>query len=221
MSSSEPPAKRLRTPRAAGVAGILAALLLGGAMVLVRLSIPEHPLDLTAYLARTSSRQALRVALELLPYGGIFFLWFTGALRDFIGIREDQFFATVFLGSSLLYVALLLVFGATGRAYMDTIDAMKDAGRQGDFHHYGRYLTISLLTEYAPRMAAVFTLITTTIAARLGLFPRWLLALGYVVGAMLLLVVSTVTWAELLFPVWVLVVGCFLLAFHRRRTASA
>ncbi|MEU4331505.1 hypothetical protein [Nonomuraea dietziae] len=221
MSDVEPLAKRLRTPHAAGAAGILAALLLGGAMVLVRLAVPERPLDLAAYLAQTSSREALRAALVLLPYGGIFFLWFTGALRDFIGIHEDRFFATVFLGSSLLYVAMLLVFGATGRAYMDTIDAMKDTGRQGDFHHYGRYLTISILTEYAPRMAAVFTLITTTISARLGLFPRWLIVFGYVVGAVLLLVGRTITWSELLFHVWVLVVGCFLLTFRRRHRTSA
>ncbi|MFE3452625.1 hypothetical protein ACFXJ8_27245 [Nonomuraea sp. NPDC059194] len=215
--TAEPPAKRLRTPRAAGAAGILSALLLGGAMVLVRLAIPTHPLDTAAYLADTSSHQALRVALVLLPYGGIFFLWFVGALRDSIGAREDRFFATVFLGAGLLYVALLLVFGATARAYLDAIGAMRDARQAGDFHHYGRYLTISLLTEYAPRMAAVFTLTATTIGARLGIFPRWLTVLGYLVGLVLLLVVSTVAWSELLFPVWVLVVGCFLLTFHRRR----
>ena len=37
---AEPPAKALRTPRAAGAAGILSALPLGGAMILVRMAVP-------------------------------------------------------------------------------------------------------------------------------------------------------------------------------------
>ncbi|MEU7895089.1 hypothetical protein AB0B45_19795 [Nonomuraea sp. NPDC049152] len=219
--SAEPPAKRLRTPRAAGAAGILSALLLGGAMVMVRLAIPVHELDAAEYLADTSGHRALRVALVLLPYGGIFFLWFMGALRDYVGAREDRFFATVFFGSGLLYVATLLIFGATSGAYMDTLSAMKDTTQPVDLHHYGRYLTIALLAEYAPRMAGVFTMTTTTIASRLGLFPRWLTVLGYLVGLVLLLVVRTVAWTEMLFPVWVLIVGCFLIVFHSRRRMMA
>ncbi|MFD1935669.1 hypothetical protein ACFSKW_29785 [Nonomuraea mangrovi] len=211
QGSADPPAKSLRTPRAAGAAGILAALMLGGAMVLVRLAFPDRPLDAAEYLADTSSHRALRVALVLLPYGGIFFLWFMGALRDSIGAREDRFFATVFFGAGLLYVAMLLVFGATAGAYLDTIEEMKAAGQPGNLHHFGRYLTFTLLAEYAPRMAAVFTLTATTIATRLGIFPRWLSALGYLAGLVLLLVVRTVVWTEMLFPVWVLAVGCFLL----------
>jgi hypothetical protein len=40
---------------------------------------------------------------------GIAFLWFIGVLRDRIGEREDRFFATVFLGSGLLFVAMIFV----------------------------------------------------------------------------------------------------------------
>jgi hypothetical protein len=39
------------------------------------------------------------IALNLVPFAGIAFLWFVGVLRDRIGAREDRFFATVFLGS--------------------------------------------------------------------------------------------------------------------------
>ena len=49
------------------------------------------------------------VALNLVPFAGIAFLWFVGVLRDRIGAREDRFFATVFLGSSLLFVAMMFV----------------------------------------------------------------------------------------------------------------
>ncbi|MEU4227090.1 hypothetical protein AB0F17_22560 [Nonomuraea sp. NPDC026600] len=213
---AEPPAKALRTPRAAGAAGILSALPLGGAMILVRKAVPAHPLDAAAYLADTAGHNALRVALILLPFGGIFFLWFMGAVRDSIGVREDRFFATVFFGAGLLFVAMLFVFGATASAYLATIDAMRTTPQPTAFWHYGRHLTLSLLTEYAPRMAAVFTLTTTTIGTRLGLLPRWLSWLGYLVGLVLLLVVSRVAWSELAFPVWVLIVGCYLIVAHDR-----
>ncbi|MDP4501776.1 hypothetical protein Q9G87_07375 [Nonomuraea sp. G32] len=211
QDSAEPSAKALRTPRAAGAAGILSALLLGGAMILVRRAIPERPLEVTAYLADVAGRDALRQALILLPFGGVFFLWFMGALRDSIGAREDRFFATVFLGAGLLYVAMLFVFGATASAFVVTIDAMKGSIPPAGLLHYGRHLTITLLTEYAPRMAGVFALTATTIVARLGLFPRWLILAGYVVGLVQVLLVSRVAWSEIIFPAWVMVVGFVLL----------
>jgi len=42
-----------------------------------------------------------------LPFAGIAFLWFIGVLRDRLGELEDRFFATVFLGSGLLFLAML------------------------------------------------------------------------------------------------------------------
>jgi hypothetical protein len=61
------------------------------------------------------------------------------------------------------------------------------------------------------RMAAVFTLATTTIGRLLGLFPRRLVWLGYLVGIVLLFVVVNVRWSELVFPFWVLLVSCHML----------
>ena len=42
----------------------------------------------------------------LAPFAGIASLWFIGVIRDRIGIHEDQLFATVFLGSGLLFVGM-------------------------------------------------------------------------------------------------------------------
>ena len=41
-----------------------------------------------------------------MPFAGIAFLWFIGVLRDRLGELEDRFFATVFLGSGLLFLAM-------------------------------------------------------------------------------------------------------------------
>ena len=48
----------------------------------------------------------------MVPFAGIAFLWFIGVVRDRIGEREDKFFATVFLGSGLLFVAMLFAAAA-------------------------------------------------------------------------------------------------------------
>ena len=47
-----------------------------------------------------------------MPFAGIAFLWFVGVLRDRVGELEDRFFATVFLGSGLLFVGTLFVAAA-------------------------------------------------------------------------------------------------------------
>jgi hypothetical protein len=81
-------------------------VLLIAALVLLRLSVPAHPGEAGAWLTNQGRRTAAAVALNLIPFAGIAFLWFIGVLRDRIGEREDRFFATVFLGSGLLFVGM-------------------------------------------------------------------------------------------------------------------
>src|SRR5207244_6006962 len=83
-------------PRAAAIAGILFALLLTAALVLVRVGAPPDSGDTGAWLTDPSSRRLVALALNLVPFAGIAFLWFIGVVRDRIGQREDRFFATVF-----------------------------------------------------------------------------------------------------------------------------
>jgi len=65
----------------------------------------------TKPLAEVDPRR-VDVALQLIPFAGIAFLWFIGVLRDRIGEHEDRFFATVFLGSGLLFLAMLFASAA-------------------------------------------------------------------------------------------------------------
>ena len=88
--------RKLTTPRAAAIAGILFALLYGAGLVLIRSSIPADRAADTSWL-ETNSR-SISLALNLVPYAGIAFLWFIGVIRDRMGELEDRLFATVFLG---------------------------------------------------------------------------------------------------------------------------
>ena len=102
----------LRTPRAAGLAGIVFAVLFGLIVVLLRKVVPPDPHAAGAWLTKAGSRREIQFALGLVPFCGIFFLWFMGAVRSRIGENEDKFLATVFLGSGLLFIAMLFVFSA-------------------------------------------------------------------------------------------------------------
>ena len=99
----------LRAPRAAGVAGLLFAALFVGSLLLLR----DHPAPGAAPTRSPSgtcgndARHVALVGLYLAPFAGIAFLWFIAVIRSHVGEREDQFFATVFLGSGLLFVAML------------------------------------------------------------------------------------------------------------------
>ncbi|MFD7878768.1 hypothetical protein ACFV5G_32540 [Streptomyces sp. NPDC059766] len=196
--------ERLQTPRAAGVAGTVFAVLLAAAIVLVRIAIPAGG-GATAVVA-PNMRWAVRAALEIVPFAGIFFLWFMGALRAQVGEAEDRFVATVFLGSGLVFVATTFGAGAAAGTVLNEGPST-----------FGRDFAYTLMTTYALRMASVFVLTTSTIGHRLQVFPRPLALLGYAVGLILLLVSSALPWSELLFPLWALVVSLHLLRVGLRR----
>lgn len=208
----------LRTPRTAGLVGILFALLLAAAIVLIRVALPDEPSSAgSSWATDPSRRRTVQTALNLIPFAGIFFLWFMGAVRARIGEAEDQFFAMVFLGSGLLFVATLFGAAAAAGGLLATAQAAA-AGSGPQSWSFGRHVTYSLLTTYSMRMAAVFTLSTSAIGQRLGVLPRWLALLGYLVALTLLFVSGSIAWSELVFPIWALVVSLHILvaSFHPR-----
>jgi hypothetical protein len=193
----------LRTPRAAAVAGIVFSVFLIAALVLLRLSVPADPRVAGSWLTDPGRRTAVNTALALIPFAGIAFLWFVGVLRDRIGHREDRFFATVFLGSGLLFVAMLFVTAAVaGGLFAAASHSSSPPGP--DVLALGRGVTGLLLNVYSMRMAAVFTLTTVTIARRTEIVSRWLTVTGVVVALVLLVAIGFSDWVELLFPAWIL-----------------
>jgi hypothetical protein len=205
----------IRTPRAAAVAGIAFSLLLTAVLVLIRQSVPGDPADAGDWLTNRSKRNAVVLALNLLPFAGIAFLWFIGVIRDRIGQREDRFFATVFLGSGLLFIAMLFVSAATASGLV--LAAGDSSGvPPAAVWSFGRRATYTLLTVYAMRMAAVFAISTTTIFARLRLVPRWLVLIGFGSGAVLLVTAGIVPWLELIFPAWVFILSSHILVATTR-----
>ena len=206
----------LRTPRAAAVAGIVFSVLLITTLVLLRISVPGNPAVPGAWLSNSGRRTAVTVALNLVPFAGIAFLWFIGVIRDRIGDREDKFFGTVFLGSGLLFVALLFVAAAVAGGILAGASAARPSGvpASGTLA-LGRNVTGLLLNVYAMRMAAVFCLSTVTIARRTSIVSRWLVVAGLVTALVLLIGTGISAWVELLFPAWILALSVDILAAGR------
>jgi MFS family permease len=206
--------QQLRTPRAAAIAGILFALLLGISLVLIRLAIPADPREGGAWLAERAGSVAF--ALNLVPFAGIAFLWFMGVLRDRIGDREDRFFATVFFGSGLLFLGMLFVAAALAGGMLLTFARIPLDAQERTLFAYGRATMYAVANVYAMKMAGVFMISTATIAARTGVMPRWLVVLSYAVALFFLLSVGFIPWAILLFPAWVLLVSVYMLVQNYR-----
>jgi hypothetical protein len=201
--------KAIRTPKAAAIAGILFALLLGTAMVLIWVAVPEDSRRAGDWILDDSSRRLTSIALHLLPFAGIAFLWFIGVIRDRLGENEDRFFATVFLGSGLLFVAMIFSAGAVAGGLVVSTDSATVPGLP--VWSYGRRVTYGLITIYAMRMAGVFMISTTTLSMRLQIVPKWLAIAGYLGAGVLLLATGRFTYVGLIFPAWVLVLSTHLL----------
>jgi len=86
--------RRLTTPRAAAIAGILFGVLFAASLILLRSAIPADPYAGTEWIEHGAPRISL--ALDLIPFAGIAFLWFIGVVRDRLGRYEDQFFQAFF-----------------------------------------------------------------------------------------------------------------------------
>jgi hypothetical protein len=139
-------------------------------------------------------------------------------VRDHVGVHEDRFFATVFLGGGFAFVAMLFAAGAVASGLVASIGP---GGDLPELWEFGRRLVFTLMNSYGFRMAAVFTVATTTLGGRLGLIPRWLVVAGYLTACSLLLVIGLLPLATLLFPLWVLLLSVHILLAGRWRADTA
>src|SRR5215469_15581718 len=199
----------LKTPKAAAIAGILFSVLLILAFWLLRISVPDDPQEPGSWLNSKSSTVAL--AVNIVPFAGIAFLWFMGVLRDRLGEREDKFFATVFFGSGLLFLAMLFVAAAVAGALIISFEAAPSQLINSATFHFARATAYNLMNVYAVKMAGVFMITTSTLAIYTGFAPRWLAILGYTLALSLLFGSYYLRWSFVVFPLWVLVVSIYIL----------
>lgn len=214
--------RALTRPRGAAIAGVIFSVLTIVALGLVRYAVPGTLITPGSgtWLSEPGRRNLIEIALDLIPFAGIAFLWLLAVLRSSLGALEEQFFATLFLTSGLLFVASLFGAAAVTDALVESVAA---GNVRGDTYYFGRYLSDTLLNLFAMKMAAVFIFSTCTVGTRTAIFPRWVALVGYACGLILLLVIANWRWIALLFPSWTLLVSAQMLLadFRSWRSASA
>lgn len=203
-------AQQLTPPRAAAIAGVIFSILMGTTLTIARLTVPPYQSQESGtWMTDPSELKAVRFAIQLVPFAGIAFLWFIGVLRNRLGALEDRFFATVFLGSGLLFVASLFASGAFSGAVVEAV--ANGHPFSSDVYFLIRQLIGAFLNVFAIKMAGVFMFSTSMVVFRTRILPRWVAFLGFLCAIVLLVVITSWPWIALLFPLWMLVISTSIL----------
>lgn len=210
--------EKLRSPRSAAVAGILFSILTFISMFLMFEVSEATAADINSeWLERWSN--AASWVLTLVPFAGIAFLWFTGVIRDWLGDREDRLFATIFLGSSLILIAMMftwsVIVGAIFGTYAASVSVLDD-----DIILFGLKIMNEILGNYVLRMAGVFMFSIGSLWTKTGVAPRWLIIVTYIVALGFLFFAVLIREARFIFPIWVFVVSIYILISNYRQSTD-
>jgi hypothetical protein len=204
--------RRAATPIAGAIAGMLIAVLFGVSLSIIDRTMSDLVDDTGAWLETGAPR--LRFALTLVPFAGLFFLWFIAVARERLGSFEDQFFSTVFLGSGLLFLAMVFAAAASAGAIAASYAKDPSGFAASSTYLFARQIVAQIFNVYALRMAAVFLISLATLWLRTGVMPKWMALLTYVAAIILLLIVTQASWVILILPAWVFMVSAYILATH-------
>jgi hypothetical protein len=213
----------LKAPRAAGIAGLAFAVLFTVALIALR----QQPLvgatdaEILDWFAAGNAGFVVVAGLYLAPFSGIAFLWFVAVVRDRVGSREDRFLGTVFLGSGLLFIALMFAAAAAAGSIVAGVQFQHARPPSATTVDLASSLAYVLLFVFAARAAAVFLISTATIGRRTGALPRAIVWPGYAVALVMLLTSTTFEWFILLLPGWVAVASIYIIANVDREAPPA
>jgi len=207
--------QEIRSPRSAAIAGILFAVLLTISTVLMYPISSTDPLEINQVWLESKAGTA-NLAIFLVPYAGIAFIWFTGVIRERLGAFEDRFFATIFFGTGLLIVAMLFIWAATIGAVFGSFAVAPDVLRDTDIVIFGFALMNRIIGVFGLRMAGAYMFSIGTLWTRSGTMPRWLTIVTYVVALGFLLFASWLREARFVFLGWVFLVSAYVLITNYR-----
>jgi len=202
-------ARHAATPVAGAIAGIIFAVLFTVSMTILRQTVGDVAHDTGAWLSGDTG--LFKFALALVPFAGLAFLWFIAVARERLGRFEDQFFSTVFIGSGLLFLAMVFAAAATAGAIVAAAANDPAGFAASTTYTYARQAVTQILAVYALRMAAIFQLSQASLWMRTRVMPRWMALITVIVALVLLFVFTQSFWVVLVFPAWVLLVSVYIL----------
>jgi hypothetical protein len=141
-------------------------------------------------------------------------------MRDRLGLMEDKFFATVFLGSGLMFLGMLFVAASAAGGLILAYTAAPTGLLNSSTFAFGRAFAYDIMHIYAFKMAAVFMITTSTLAVHTRITARWIALLGYLCAVIILIGSGFSDWALFVFPLWVLLVSAYILIENMRASAT-
>ncbi|MGI9645330.1 MAG: hypothetical protein ACR2O6_08490 [Ilumatobacteraceae bacterium] len=204
--------RRMVSIEAAAVAGLAFAVLsFISVTLLTRLPDASDPAAIDAFYADSAERRLDFVALTLAQFAAITFLWFLAVIRRRIGDREDRFFATVFYGSGLTYIAVMLVGSAVLAGPSVAIDYGEGVPPGQDTYSLVVGIGWGIMLSVVPRVQAIFMITTSTLIMRSGAIFKGVAILGYLIAAILIVVPILTRPSGVGLPVWVALTSIVLL----------
>lgn len=212
---------RLASVEAAAIAGILCAAgwLLGLGILLASPVAGAGDAEIRRFYSGPDVGRDALVALQLIVFSTIAFMWFVGVVRSRLGEQEPRLVGTVFLGGAIILAGLMLV----GAAVLAAPAALVEAGGTPDpgAAAISRTIAVTVLSVFIPRVATLVMFSTAALARRARALPGWLIVLTYVVGIAEFVNVTVSTPAVFVFPAWVALVSVTLLIRPRPGAAQA
>jgi hypothetical protein len=208
-----PIARRLRAPRAAGVAGLLFSALFFASILLLRLHPQKNATasEIRSFYLGNNGRYITLVGYYLAPFAGIAFLWFVAVVRTNIVHRTDRFFESVFLASAFLFVAMVFAASAAAGALGAIVRFGSGRIPSPAAIELAHGLSYAFLYTFAAKMAGVFMMVTSTVGYRTHRFDRWLVYATWALAAFLLISISFYELIVLIFPAWVALLSVLIL----------
>jgi hypothetical protein len=207
---------RRQRVESAAVAGVLYAVLAVVSWLLLgtRPSPSASEQEWSLWIGDAGNRRLLALGLSVGSVASVAFLWFVAVIRRRIGDREDRFFATVFLGSALVYVGVWLAAIAVLAAPAILWDLADGSTIDRETFNLAEGFAGGLMLVAAPSIQALFVASSSTLFLNTKVVPKWLAYVGFafalaLFSAPLLLPVSPPV--RFGFPLWVLLASVTIL----------
>lgn len=165
------------------------------------------------------NRATVELGLSFGTLSMVAFLWFIAVIRRRLAEREDKFYATVFLGSGIVFVILATTAAVCAAAPTLVVHFGGEESLDDSTVALAHGLWFGLWGIAASRFAGVFMMVTSTLGLRFGALPAWLARVGQVLGLLLVITGAFAGPLDFLFPAWLALVSITLLFSRGDRSA--
>lgn len=214
--------RALSSVDSAALEGLAAATLMMMSIYLIESQpgVGDASRDLSWY-GDPDNRFKVESGLSMGVLGMVAFLWFMAVMRRKLADREDKFYATVFLGSGIVFVILATTAAVCAAAPTLVVHFGGEESLTDSTLALAHGLWFGFWGIGASRFAGVFMAATSNLGLRFGVLPPWLARTGFAIGVLLTLTGAFAGPLYFLFPAWLALVSIRMLFSYQPRASMS